>query len=686
MKTDVSGSGESAFLKYEPFVPDYESSVPAVPEYECHCKSKWRGISCNKAMCTQGCSNGQCLQPDDCVCHPGWTGASCNIAICSRGCKNGTCYYPETCFCHKGWTGETCDEPICENECENGGVCSSPDTCDCKGTEWKGDTCNEPACRSDCQNGGNCVAPSTCDCVDGYSGRQCEMKTCVDMAAPSNGLVNCTTFDNQQVCSVSCNDEYDFGYEPDNPFVCGANGKWSHEERKDPVPECFEAYPLGIFSSFESEFEYPGDCESLPAEEKWKISNQIRESLIERLCPCNEITLPNECEVECSDGGGRSRRDTTTVSVFVVTCRVEDSIHSRKILNAKYCNSTCRASVEKIVIAMRAAATKLVSSVKADPLSIKINEITLISKNVAASKLQASCRNPGQIQIGTRCIQCGKGNHIREEKCEPCPLHTYQDKAGQSECISCPSETETLWKGSKSLEECLRVCRTGMYSHSGVHPCTPCPMHSYQPEVGQTSCLTCRNDTITLTEGASDESMCVPNCTNSCLYGHRCDGCRCLSDFKVCDLTQDCMDGSDEKNCESCEGFVCPVDFPIDQRICTSSFAAVAEIKDVVKMEDDTTMMECDVKEVLYSVNSTNVTRINNGQFYLGSKAAACDCPSVQAGHKYMLTGHKNQNGALIVSHEGIFKPWRNDTKPEISEAISLVKSGNCSLNYGWEE
>ena len=83
---------------------------------------------------------------------------------------------------------------------------------------------------------------------------------------------------------------------------------------------------------------------------------------------------------------------------------------------------------------------------------------------------------------------------------------------------------------------------------------------------------------------------------------------------------------------------------------------------------------------------STNLTSVNDGHFDLGSKSVACHCPSVQAGNQYMLSGYKNHDGALVVSHDGIFKPWRNDTPPEISEAISLVKNGSCLLNYGWDE
>ena len=775
------------------------SNGPALPEYKCNCMPKWSSTSCNQAICSQGCTNGQCLRPDDCSCHDGWTGASCNIAICSRGCKHGTCHSPETCFCQTGWAGETCDEPICSKKCENGGVCEAPDTCNCKETDWEGDTCSKPVCKNTCQNGGTCVAPSTCDCVDGYTGSQCEIKKCKDIDAPDNGLVTCSTFNKQQVCNIFCSDAYDFSHDPDNPFVCGVNGKWSHEERLVPVPECIEADPLGIFMTVESKFEYPGDCESLSPEERSKISSMTFQSLLERLCPCNEITITNSEEVECGAGAGRRRRQVggkiSSVAI-VVKFRLEASKDSRRILNSKFCNSTCRAAAGKLVGAVRAAAAKLVTSVEEDPLSVEINGVTLKSSDVTTSKIQASCNNPGQIKIGTRCFMCSKGNHIREGKCEPCPLHTYQDAEGKTECISCPNRTQTLWKGSKSLEKCLRPCQRGTYSYNGLHPCTPCSMHSYQPEEGQmscltcpdgtkttaegasnesmcgrpcqrgtysdngmhpcapcpthlyqpeegqtscltcpdgtittaegasnesmcvreclhgtysdnglhpctpcpthlyqpeegqTSCLTCPNGTITTAEGASDESMCIPNCTNNCIYGFRCDGCRCISRYKVCDLTQDCFDGSDEQHCDSCDGFFCLADFLLYQRICTSSFAAVAEIKEVVSMGDDKTMMECDVKEVLYSANSTNVTSVNDGHFYLGSKAVACHCPSVQAsmveaGNQYMLTGHKNQDGALIVSHHGIFKPWRNDTQSEISEAISLVKNGNCSLTYG---
>ena len=655
----------------------------------CSCQTGWTGETCDEPICSKKCANGQCLRPNDCSCYDGWTGASCNIAICSRGCKHGKCDSPETCSCKTGWAGETCDEPICSKKCKNDGVCEAPDTCNCKETDWEGDTCSKPVCENVCENGGTCVAPSTCDCVDGYTGSQCEIKTCKDIDAPDNGLVSCLTFNKQQVCNIFCNDAYDFSRAPDNPFVCGVNGNWSHEKLKVPVPECVEADPLGIFITVESKFEYPGDCESLSPEERSKISSMTFQSLLERLCPCNEITITNSEEVECGAGAGRRRRQVggkiSSVAI-VVKFRLEASKDSRRILNSKFCNSTCRAATGKLVGAVRAAAAKLVTSVEEDPLRVEINGVTLKSSDVTTGKIQASCNNPGQIRSGTRCITCSKGNHIRKGKCEPCPLHTYQDADGKTECILCPNRAQTLWKGSKSLEECLRPCQRGTYADNGLHPCTPCPMHSYQAEQGQTSCFTCPNGTITTAKGASHESMCVPNCTNDCIYGFRCDGCRCISRYKVCDLTQNCVDGSDEQHCDSCDGFRCPADFLVYQDICTSSFAAVAEIKEVVSMEDNTTMMKCDVKKILYSANSTNITSVNNGHFYLGSKAVACHCPSAQAGNQYMLTGHKNRDGALVVSHRGIFKPWRNDTQPEISEAISLVKNGNCSLTYGWDE
>ena len=662
--------------------------------YKCQCDSGWKGVACNEPICRQGCSNGQCLKPDQCVCKQGWTGASCNIPICSRGCKHGTCDFPEQCTCKDGWTGAACSVPVCSNTCKNGGLCSAPETCLCKGTDWTGSTCSEPVCHNGCENGGTCVAPSTCSCLNEYYGRRCEIAGCTDILPPDNGLVNCLTLNEQRVCNVYCSEDYGFAYDPDNPYVCGEKGLWSHERRKEPVPECITADPMLIFSVVETEFVYPGECKSLVQEDLAKIKSLTLAALSARLgCPCSDfnIRIADGESINCgetTETNGRLFRRETGVrkTILLVAFLIEASLHEN-IVNVTHCNASCEAAVAGLRNVVSSAAKEVNSTLAGEPLSVELNETTLYSKDtMIAIESQAACPKPGQTQIGTRCFLCGKGSYYTEQKCEPCPFHTYQDAQGQSECKACPNGTGTLWKGSKSSDECVRRCSPGSYSSNGTVPCTPCPMNSYQPEAGQTSCLVCPNGTVTQKEGASNPSYCIPNCTDSCLYGHRCDGCRCISNYRVCDLTQDCVDGSDESNCNSCTNFFCPTDFLTYQQICTSSFAAVAQVKKVVKMEDNTTMVECEVEKILYSAANTSTSSVHNGHYYLGSKALACHCPPIQADHPYMLTGHRNRDGELVISHDGVVKPWRKDTQLEISRAISRVKNGDCLLTYGWDD
>ena len=496
------------------------------------------------------------------------------------------------------------------------------------------------------------------------------------------------TFNKKRVCSVFCNNEYDFPYPPDNPFLCSDNGKWSHKQTN--LPECVKADPLDIFSYVETTFEYSGDCENLTTDEELEITRLAEEALKDRLCrgECKEFVISNvvfECGEQNEDEGNEifRREIRTENSIAFVKFRVKAS-DSGSILNVTNCNASCRTASRKLVLSL--FAKKLVQKLVDEPMTIEIKGKLLRSKDAIASKVQAMCIKPRQTKIGSRCFSCGKGSYFHEGKCMPCPLHTYQDRQRKSRCKRCPDGYGTLWKGSKSLAQCLKRCRRGTFSQNGVEPCSPCPMHTYQPDEGQTSCITCPDGKITKQVG---QSLCVPNCTNTCLHGHLCDKCRCLSDYRVCDLTMDCVDGSDERDCESCRGFFCPADFLIYQHICIASFAAVAEVKKVVKIDDTRSMLKCDVKEVLYSSNDTDVSSIYDGHYYLGSKAAACNCPHIPsqaAGSQFVVTGHRNRDGEMIVSHDGIFKPWRDDTKVEIVAAVTRVKNGNCSLIYGWDE
>jgi hypothetical protein len=62
-------------------------------------------------VCSGGCVNGSCAEPDECKCYEGYhmdpEGNSC-ILDCPEGCVNGNCSQSHTCTCDAGWEGVNC--------------------------------------------------------------------------------------------------------------------------------------------------------------------------------------------------------------------------------------------------------------------------------------------------------------------------------------------------------------------------------------------------------------------------------------------------------------------------------------------------------------------------------------------------------------------------------------------------
>ncbi|KAL3877473.1 hypothetical protein ACJMK2_035174 [Sinanodonta woodiana] len=92
--------------------------------------------------------------------------------------------------------------------------------------------------------------------------------------------------------------------------------------------------------------------------------------------------------------------------------------------------------------------------------------------------------------------------------CQACPIGTYQSSNEQTSCISCPSGTTTNQIGSTSIAQCVAICSAGFYLTTQGN-CQICPVGTYQPSSGQTSCISCQSGTITLQTGSTSSSQCV---------------------------------------------------------------------------------------------------------------------------------------------------------------------------------
>nr|CDS25617.1 neurogenic locus protein delta [Hymenolepis microstoma] len=164
------------------------------------CPEGYEGEHCDIPICSSGCRNGDCVEPDTCKCHQGWSGEDCSECKAYPGCKHGKCALdpklnktlPFTCACEEGWGGMLCDIDLqfCKNNkdvCKNNGKCENvrspngqPYRCVCP-PGFRGDHCEMmllDCVVHGCKNGGQCTqhmdGQSRCICPKGFYGSLCE--------------------------------------------------------------------------------------------------------------------------------------------------------------------------------------------------------------------------------------------------------------------------------------------------------------------------------------------------------------------------------------------------------------------------------------------------------------------------------------------------------------------------------
>ncbi|XP_072038151.1 uncharacterized protein [Amphiura filiformis] len=91
--------------------------------------------------------------------------------------------YSQAYQCCPGWQEEGGEcKAICSSSCLNGGLCCTPNTCQCS-AGYRGDQCQIPICSPSCLHGGTCVGPNVCVCREGLTGSQCQTSSGI---CPSN--------------------------------------------------------------------------------------------------------------------------------------------------------------------------------------------------------------------------------------------------------------------------------------------------------------------------------------------------------------------------------------------------------------------------------------------------------------------------------------------------------------------
>ncbi|KAK0398718.1 hypothetical protein QR680_002723 [Steinernema hermaphroditum] len=123
------------------------------------------------------------------------------------------------------------------------------------------------------------------------------------------------------------------------------------------------------------------------------------------------------------------------------------------------------------------------------------------------------CPRGSGLDLNRRiCVECKHGYYSVNNICEECPVNTYSNTAGATECVRCPLGTITKTAGSTTSLHCLETCQPGYFSADGFAPCTACAAGFYQPQKGATTCIACSSGMSTGTVGAAEMRQCRVIC------------------------------------------------------------------------------------------------------------------------------------------------------------------------------
>ncbi|XP_078696559.1 sushi, von Willebrand factor type A, EGF and pentraxin domain-containing protein 1-like isoform X3 [Branchiostoma floridae x Branchiostoma belcheri] len=379
---------------------------------------------------------------------------------------------------------------------------------------------------------------------------------CPHQDPPINGALSCDRWLYGQFCSVQCEERFDFYTEPARMYVCGSSGQW----RTDPPgketkwPDCSLKRIPGYSKGIEFQY-YVGDCED---EETQK---QIKQNFIDLFnstvfgkfggCVGNVNCSVDNVAVFCGekdedivvdwvpeedgglDGPARKKRSVKrrgrliTIRLFIKT----------QYKNADPVQGESK-EVKKKMEQLRDDMNEIVKKAKEDVRTGQLGDMALTAGGRRRGQMLALARvsgptgedvgiidldtdavlscDRGQILEDNLCVDCPVGTYYTdvsgEATCDVCPLGSYQDEEGQTECIQCEPGFFTAGNNSKNATDCRGQCPQGTYSETGLETCMFCPKGTYQNQEGATECIACEEGTTTGEVGTVDKDDCSRLC------------------------------------------------------------------------------------------------------------------------------------------------------------------------------
>ncbi|XP_047218352.1 signal peptide, CUB and EGF-like domain-containing protein 2 [Girardinichthys multiradiatus] len=514
------------------------------------CKDTSTGVRCS-------CPDGFTLQPDgksckdidECEIHNGG---------CEHFCKNTVGSFQ--CNCRKGFkllsderSCQDIDECYFERTCDHTCV-NSPGGFQCLcnkgytlyGLAHCGDvnecSVNNGGCEHGCEN---TVGGFECFCRPGYK-LHWNKKDCIKAEGltpanlPSKPTLNCSKQHGGDLCFLNCKSQVHIssGTEDSYTVTCGmplpclAGAQKSNSDSHCLGTEKAGVQRIKTTATFKSG---TAKCNLKRSQAKlWESFNSAHSD-------CSFLFTENVqfsyVSLHCTSLGLRTRsrhsRKAGEDDGFAITAEFELDVNLEEV-TAESCDLNCvRRRSEK---RLRKTIRTLRKSINREQFHLHFEGTDYdLSKTLGQpAGLPGHCL-AGQVLVGRKCVSCSVGTYYDGEQghCVTCPAGTYQDEEGQMSCEACPTpEGREVAKvvGARNMSECGGQCPPGQYSHDGFVPCIPCPLGTYQPEVGRTTCFLCGGNLVTKHNSAVSFQDCETKvqCSPGHYYNtstHRCIRC-----------------------------------------------------------------------------------------------------------------------------------------------------------------
>ncbi|XP_056658087.1 signal peptide, CUB and EGF-like domain-containing protein 2 isoform X5 [Monodelphis domestica] len=469
--------------------------INTMGSYECQCKEGFF-LSDNQHTCIHRTKEGlSCMNKDHgcghlcketleggvaCECRPGFELAKNQrdcILTCNHG--NGRCQHtcedkdegPE-CSCHPEYRMHTDGRSCLEKETYTLDLVESNVTSSVADVDKRVkrrllmETCavNNGGCDRTCKDTSTGVH---CSCPMGFT-LQFDGKTCKDIDECQNGNGGCDHFCRNTVGSFDCS--------------CKKGFKLLTDEKS-----CQDVATIRTRVTFKLN---EGKC-------NLKKSDLLPDSLPQMIQEKYSSVKEGFRYVNLTCGSGKQipgafGRPTMTKEMFI-------SVDFELEANQKEVTASCDLScvLKKTEKKLRKAIRTLRKTVHREQFHLRLSGLDFeVAKKLprVPEHLTDPC-GLGQEHIKGKCVSCSIGTYDGgQERCILCPNGTYQDEEGQITCELCPNTEDTRNQqatGARNMSECGAQCLPGEYSSTGFSPCLPCPLGTYQPEVGRTSCFPC---------------------------------------------------------------------------------------------------------------------------------------------------------------------------------------------------